>query len=98
MYEKVSKIHINFEINNKENKTILRVFPPLNSFTSRNIIFANINSGEEELYEFTKELMGEGSFGMVYLGINNKLNYSVAIKYFKEEKENIKLFTNEVFF
>ena len=94
----ISKIHINFEINNKENKTILRVFPPLNSFTSRNIIFANINSGEEELYEFTKELMGEGSFGMVYFGINNKLNYSVAIKYFKEEKENIKLFTNEVFF
>lgn len=66
---------------------------------SNSILKASKQSrGIEEKFKIINSELGEGTFGTVYAGLKGKNNIPVAIKFFKNEKTDLKSFSKEICF
>ena len=56
------------------------------------------SQGIEEKFKIINSELGEGTFGTVFAGLKGKNNIPVAIKFFKDEKTDLKSFSKEICF
>ena len=81
---------------NKGKSKIPEITSIIAKFSPTSICYVNLSTGKEEKYDYTDKLIGEGTFGKVFIGLNSINKIPVAVKELKKGKINYNNFVNEV--
>jgi len=68
----------------------------ITKFSTDSVDFTNRITGITEKYNYTNKLIGEGTFGKVFIGFNASNKIQAAVKVLKSEKAKQKNYKNEI--
>lgn len=100
----LSKIYFKLEkkkvFSKEKPKTAKNKIPEISNiitkFSATSVQFTNRITGLTEKYDYTNKLIGEGTFGKVFIGFNTSTKIPIAVKALKSEKVNPKKYKNEI--
>ena len=93
--EEHKKIYSKLKFKKGKNKIpVISTF--ITKFSTDSVQFTNRITGITEKYNYTNKLIGEGTFGKVFIGFNASNKIPVAVKVLKSEKAKQKNYKNEI--